>query len=95
MEKCVGVCREAREDERCGGLWKSVLGCGGNFRGGIGKCGEVCWGRGEVRRSVGKGVGKCEEVWGELRENEGKSLGVWGRCQVSVKCVKKRWRRCG
>ena len=56
--KCVGVWGEVREDERCGGLWKSVLGCGGNFGGGIGKCEEVCWGVGEVRGSVRRGVGK-------------------------------------
>ena len=52
-----------------------------------GECGgreEVCWGVGEVRgdvrkgRSVGAGVGKCVGVWGEVRADVERGMGVWG-----------------
>ena len=38
-----------------GKVWGSVLGCGGRYEGVVGvlkcgeRCGEVCWGVGEVR----------------------------------------------
>ena len=54
-------------------MWRilgSVLGCGGG-EGRCGGCGEVlgrsgkgCWGVGEVKGDVGRGVGKCVGVWG-------------------------------
>ena len=44
-------------------MWESVWG----------ERGEVCWGVGEVRKEVGKGMGEgkrrcggCKEVWGEV-----------------------------
>ena len=30
-----------------------------------GRCEKVCWGVGEVRGDVGRGVGKCVGVWGK------------------------------
>ena len=43
---------------RSGELWEEIWGCGG-------RCREMCWGVGEVRKDVwgvkkcGEGVGKC------------------------------------
>ena len=44
-------------------MWKSDLGCGvgvdvGGVRKYWGRCEKVCWGVGEVREDVGKGVGE-------------------------------------
>ena len=56
-----------------GKMSESVLGCGG----GEGKCGEVCWGVGEVRRdvgvfeNVGKGLGTCVGCGGRCGERCG------------------------
>ena len=52
-------CEERRREVwgRCGGRYESV----GVFVN-VGKCVGV---RGEVRRDMGRGEGKCVEVWGE------------------------------
>ena len=47
-------------------MWKSFA---------WGECGEICWGVGEVRREVGKGIRGVREG----RERCGGFKEVWGR----------------
>ena len=52
---------------------RGVRNCWGSVLG----CGEMCWG-------VGRGVGKCVGVWGEVRED------VWGVWKSVTRGVGKR-----
>ena len=74
--KCREKCGEVYWDVREGSeeVWESVLGCGGGEK----ECEERCWER----------CGKCVGVWGELREDEERSLGVWESVgEVSGECA--------
>ena len=51
-------------------VWGSVLGCGGGE--------ERCRGMEKCRGGGGRGVGKCVGVWGEVRRDVGKGVGICG-----------------
>ena len=64
-----------------GEVRESVLNVGESEK----RCGKVCWG---VGKYWGRGVGKCDRVWGSVRGG----VGCVGKC---VEVWEKCWGRCG
>ena len=89
--------------KKCGGMWKR---CGGVETKCWERCKIVCWGRcGKVLWGVGKGQGRCAEVWESvLGCGKGKkSVGMWeivgcwegvGKVCWDVEDVEKCWEGC-
>ena len=83
-EKCWGRCGKVlwgvvKNEGRCGEVWESVLGWGGEVRESVGM-----WG------SVGEGVKKCGGMWKRCGGVETK---CWERCKKVCRgrCAKVLW----